>query len=236
MTLLGECRTSGRSTKLIHGGIRYLETAFTKLDYGSYALVKEALEERAYMLNAAPYMNHPLPIMMPIYKWWEVPYYWVGTKVYDWLAGKHKVVPSSHYLSKGEQSPFPTFFFVGYIIVNYLVDEAMYQFPMLKQEALKGAIVYYDGQMNDTRMALTIILTATQLGAAVANRVELVNLLKDSDGKVRGARVRDHLTNEEWDVRAKTVVNATGCFVDAIRKMDIPEAHELIVPVSLKRR
>lgn len=163
------------------------------------------------MLNAAPYMNHPLPIMMPIYHYWEIPYYWVGTKVYDWVARKHKAVPASHYLSK---------------------DEALFQFPMLKSEQLKGAIVYYDGQMNDTRMNLTIVLTATQLGAVAANRVELVSLIKDELGKVRGAHVRDTMTGEEWDVQADAVVNATGAFVDHIRKMDNPDAHELVIPVN----
>lgn len=183
-----------------------------KLDYGSYKLVKEALEERAYMLNAAPYMNHPLPIMMPLYRWWEVPYYWVGTKVYDWVGRKHKAVPASHHLSK---------------------EEALFQFPMLKAENLKGAIVYYDGQMNDTRMNLTIVLTATQYGATAANRVELVNLIKNEAGKVCGAHVRDTITGEEWEVQAETVVNATGCFVDHVRKMDNPQAPELVIPVRV---
>ena len=113
--------TSGRSTKRIHGGIRYLETAFKKLDYGSYELVKEALEERAYMLRAAPYMNKPLPIMIPIYTWWELPYMWAGAKVYDLIAGSQRAVPPSHFMSGAE---------------------ALYNFPMLNAEGLKGAIIY----------------------------------------------------------------------------------------------
>jgi glycerol-3-phosphate dehydrogenase len=92
--------TSGRSTKLIHGGIRYLETAFKKLDYESYELVKEALHERAHLMNAAPFMAKPLPIMIPLYKWWEVPYMWAGAKVYDFIAGSNRYVPKSHYLGK----------------------------------------------------------------------------------------------------------------------------------------
>ncbi|CAM9449069.1 unnamed protein product, partial [Heterosigma akashiwo] len=84
--------TSGRSTKLIHGGVRYLEAAFKKLDWGSWELVKEALEERGFMLRAAPYMNHPLPIMIPLYQWWQVPYMLLGVKVSDWLAGAARVV------------------------------------------------------------------------------------------------------------------------------------------------
>ena len=204
--------TSGRSTKLIHGGIRYLETAFWKLDYGSFALVQEALEERAHMLNAAPYMNSPLPIMIPIYKWWEVPYFWAGAKAYDLVASRQKSVPSSHYMD---------------------VDEALFQFPMLRGKGLKGAIIYYDGQMNDTRMGLTIALTAAQEGAAIANRVEVVSLLKDpGTGQVNGARVQDRLTGVEWDIAAKVVVNATGVFADKIRKLDDPKAVELIEPAA----
>jgi len=201
--------TSGRSTKLIHGGVRYLETAFKKLDYGSWELVKEALEERGFMLKAAPYMNKPLPIMIPLYTWWEVPYMLIGVKVYDWLAGKNRVVPPSHYMA---------------------AEGALYEFPMLKSQGLKGAIVYYDGQMNDTRLNVIIALTAAQEGAVVANRVGLVDILKDDEGNVAGARVRDAMTGKEWEVPARAVVNATGCFADSIRKMDDPQATNLIVP------
>jgi hypothetical protein len=114
--------TSSRSTKLIHGGIRYLEAAIKKLDKSQYDLVVEALEERAHLLNAAPYMNHPLATLIPIYSWWEVPYTWLGTKVYDLLAGARRAVPASHFIS---------------------ADEALHQFPMLRPEGLKGGIVYY---------------------------------------------------------------------------------------------
>ncbi|CAI5726287.1 unnamed protein product [Peronospora destructor] len=203
--------TSGRSTKLIHGGIRYLETAFLKLDYAAFKLVNEALEERSFFLSAAPYMNRPLPIMIPIYKWWEVPYMWVGTKAYDIVAGSKRFVPGSYYIN---------------------AEEAMFQFPMLRKEGLKGAIVYYDGQMNDTRMNVSIALTATQNGATVANYVKVVRLLKDDEGKVRGAHVKDTLTGEEWDVMAHAVVNATGPFTDSLRQMDDPEKAKICVPAA----
>jgi len=203
--------TSGRSTKLIHGGVRYLEQAFKKLDYKSWEMVKEALEERGFMLSAAPYMNKPLPIMIPLYSWWEVPYMLAGVKVYDWLAGSNRVVPPSHYLHP---------------------DGAIFHFPMLKSEGLKGAIVYYDGQMNDTRMNLIIALTATQEGATIANRVKLVGILKDKEGKVSGAKVQDTMTGDEWEVQVKSLVNATGCFTDAVRQMDDPDAPSLVVPAA----
>lgn len=188
--------TSGRSTKLIHGGIRYLEAAFKKLDWGSYRLVQEALDERSFMLQSAPYMAKPLPIMIPLYAVWQVPYFWAGAKVYDLVAGSRRQLPASHYISKAE---------------------ALYQFPMLKQEGLQGAIVYYDGQMNDTRMSLAVALTAAQSGAAVANRIAVTDLVKDANGTVAGARVRDETTGEEWTIRARCVINATGASVGAGR-------------------
>jgi len=137
--------TSGRSTKLIHGGIRYLEAAFKNLDREMLSLVTEALEERAHLLNAAPYMAHPMPTLIPIYSWWEMPYMWVGAKLYDFIAGSRRAVPAAHAMSR---------------------DEALFQFPMLNPEGLQGGIVYYDGMHNDTRMNLMIALTAIQAGAA----------------------------------------------------------------------
>ncbi|CAG8778616.1 8445_t:CDS:2, partial [Racocetra persica] len=114
--------TSSRSTKLVHGGVRYLEKAFKELDYGQYKLVKEALHERATFLHIAPYLSYPLPILLPIYKWWQVPYFWVGSKVYDFLAGRESM-ESSHFLSS---------------------SKAIEAFPWLKKEKLVGAMVYYD--------------------------------------------------------------------------------------------
>lgn len=203
--------TSGRSTKLIHGGIRYLETAFMKLDYAAFKLVFEALEERSFFLSAAPYMNRPLPIMIPIYNWWEVPYMWAGAKMYDLVAGSKRFVPGSYYINS---------------------EEAMFQFPMLRKEGLKGAVVYYDGQMNDTRMNVSIALTASQNGATVCNYVKVEHLLKDAEGKVRGAHVKDTITGEEWDVTAHSVVNATGPFTDGIRLMDDPKKEKICVPAA----
>lgn len=180
--------TSGRSTKLIHGGIRYLEAAFFNLDKEMLELVQEALSERAHLLNAAPYMAHPLPTIIPIYRWWEVPYMWAGAKMYDLVAGKRRVLPASYFIDR---------------------NEALFQFPMLKGDGLKGAVVYYDGMHNDTRMNLMIALTACQHGAAAANYVETlaINHQPTSDGSASGAasgaRVRDVLTGEQWDIKAK---------------------------------
>lgn len=115
--------TSSRSTKLVHGGVRYLEKAFWNLDREQYDLVQEALSERHTVLKVAPYLATQLPIMCPIYKWWHLPYYYAGTKMYDWVAGK-RGLESSYFLTR---------------------TRALQEFPMLKKENLIGAVVYYDG-------------------------------------------------------------------------------------------
>ncbi|GBN61742.1 Glycerol-3-phosphate dehydrogenase, mitochondrial, partial [Araneus ventricosus] len=117
--------TSSRSTKLIHGGVRYLQKAILQLDLEQYRMVKEALHERANLLAIAPHLSYPLPIMLPIYRWWQVPYYWVGIKAYDFVAGRQQV-KSSYFLSR---------------------SRALELFPMLKKDKLCGALVYYDGEI-----------------------------------------------------------------------------------------
>ncbi|XP_028333968.1 glycerol-3-phosphate dehydrogenase, mitochondrial isoform X2 [Physeter macrocephalus] len=204
---------SSRSSKLIHGGVRYLQKAVMKLDIEQYRMVKEALHERANLLEIAPHLSAPLPIMLPVYKWWQLPYYWVGIKLYDLVAGSN-CLKSSYVLSK---------------------SRALEHFPMLQKDKLVGAIVYYDGQHNDARMNLAIALTAARYGAATANYMEVVSLLKKTDpqtGKecVSGARCKDVLTGEEFDVRAKCVINATGPFTDTVRKMDDKDAAAICQP------
>ncbi|KAG0270730.1 mitochondrial glycerol-3-phosphate dehydrogenase, partial [Linnemannia exigua] len=167
--------TSSRSTKLVHGGVRYLEKAVRELDIEQYKLVKEALNERANFLKVAPYLSYQLPIMLPIYKWWQVPYYWAGSKAYDLLAG-HQGMESSYFLSRGK---------------------ALEAFPMLKNDKLVGAMVYYDGQHNDSRMNVALGLTAVQYGAVIANHVEVIELHKDNDKRLCGARVRDTMTGKD---------------------------------------
>ncbi|KAL6055078.1 mitochondrial glycerol-3-phosphate dehydrogenase [Balamuthia mandrillaris] len=205
--------TSSRSTKLVHGGVRYLEKAFKELDYDQYALVREALHERANLLKISPHLSYELPIMLPIYKWWQVPYYWAGAKAYDLLAGKQGL-ESSYFLSK---------------------TKALEKFPMLKSDALVGAVVYYDGAHNDARMNVSLALTAAAHGAAIANHIEVVKLIKKTDAKtgelrVAGATVRDTQTGETWNVHAKGVVNATGPFADKLRKMDNKDCEDMVVP------
>ncbi|KAI9342740.1 FAD dependent oxidoreductase-domain-containing protein [Zopfochytrium polystomum] len=212
--------TSSRSTKLVHGGVRYLEKAFLEMDYEQYKLVVEALHERGVFLKIAPYLSYQLPIMLPLYQMWKIPYYWAGSKAYDFLAGGEGL-SHSYFLSK---------------------RRALEAFPMLKADRLAGAMVYYDGAHNDSRMNVAIALTAINHGAVMANHVEVVELLKRprltnigqqglGEKEIYGAVVRDTLTGDTWTVRAKGVVNATGPFTDGLRKLDSGiQTQEIVAP------
>jgi glycerol-3-phosphate dehydrogenase len=210
--------TSSKSTKLVHGGVRYLEKAVWNLDYGQLQLVMEALRERKTFLNIAPHLSSSLPILLPLQKWWEAPYFWAGTKAYDLLAGSQGL-ESSYYMSK---------------------NKALEAFPKLRQENMVGALVYYDGQHNDSRMNVALAMTAAQYGATILNHVEVTGLEKDAGGKISGAQVRDVLAAKNGDsanaesfkVRAKGVVNATGPFTDAIHQMDDPSRKPIVAPAS----
>ena len=201
--------SSSRSTKLVHGGVRYLEQAVKGLDRTQFNLVRDALKERAVLLDNAPHLAHPLPILTPLYNWFQIPYMMIGLKLYDTLAGRANLKSSR---------------FVGR-------EEALRRFPMLKKEGLRGAVLYYDGQFDDARMNVSLALTAAHEGAAVANHLEVTKLLK-AGGRVAGASVRDTLSGETWDIRAKVVVNATGPFTDAIRHLDDADAAPMLTASS----
>lgn len=210
--------TSSKSTKLVHGGVRYLEKAILNLDYPQLELVIEALRERRTFLNIAPHLSSSLPILLPLQKYWQAPYMWVGTKAYDLLAGSQGL-ESSYYMSK---------------------SKALAQFPMLRRDNLIGALVYYDGQHNDSRMNVSLAVTAALYGATVLNHVEVTDLEKNAQGKITGAKVRDVLTpansdsngSEAFSVRAKGVINATGPFTDAIEQMDDKSRKPIVAPAS----
>lgn len=205
--------TSSRSTKLIHGGVRYLQKAVFSLDSEQYKMVKEALAERANLLEIAPHLAYPLPIMLPVYKWWQVPYYWAGVKAYDFVAGSQILKPS-YLLSK---------------------SKALEQFPMLKKDELKAALVYYDGQHDDARMAVSMAITAVRHGAYCLNYTKCESLITscvDGEERVTGARVRNTLTGEEYCINAKCVINATGPYTDSIRKMATKRIPKICQPSS----
>lgn len=204
--------TSSKSTKLVHGGVRYLEKAVWNLDYPQLQLVMEALRERKTFLNISPHLSKSLPILLPLQSWWQAPYLWVGTKAYDLLAG-----------SQGLESSYA----MGR-------SKALAAFPQLRKDDLVGALVYYDGQHNDSRMNVSLALTASLYGATVLNHVEVTSLEKDSNGKLCGAKVKDIMTNDdnEFTVRAKGIINATGPFADAVERMDDPSRKALVAPAS----
>lgn len=212
------CGTSSKSTKLVHGGVRYLEKAVWNLDWAQYELVREALKERTYFLQTAPHLSMWLPIMLPLDKWWKVPYYWAGTKFYDFLAGSEGI-ESSYFLTR---------------------SKAIDAFPMLKQAGLVGALVYYDGAHNDSRMNVSLGMTAALYGATVVNHMEVTSLIKDpATGKLCGATVQDRVPERDgskpppsFPVKAKCIINCTGPFTDGIRKMDDPNCKEIVAPAS----
>ena len=197
--------TSSRSTKLVHGGVRYLEMAVKKLDRVQYNLVKDGLRERGILLKNAQHLSNRLPLITPLYKWLDVPYVFSGLKLYDLLSGKQNI-GRSRLLSR---------------------KEALRRFPTLKAAGLKAGVLYYDGQFHDARMALSLALTAEQHGATITNHVAVSGLCK-REGKIVGAKLTDSLTGETWQLKAKGVINATGPFVDRIRIMDNPAARNII--------
>jgi glycerol-3-phosphate dehydrogenase len=197
--------TSSRSTKLIHGGVRYLEKAVMQFDRSQFQLVRDALHERAVLIRNAPHLCHPLPLVTPLYDWWKVPYYLTGLKLYDALAGRANLQTSR---------------FVD-------AREALQRFPMLREEGLRGGVVYYDGQFDDARMNVAIALSAAQRGALVVTHAEVV-ALRHEGGRVCGALVRDVIGGAETEVAAHAVVNATGPFADALRRLDDPDAEPML--------
>ncbi|KAK2804595.1 hypothetical protein FQN51_001796 [Onygenales sp. PD_10] len=206
--------TSSKSTKLVHGGVRYLEKAILNLDYSQYKLVREALYERKYFLDIAPHLSSWLPILLPVRTWWEAPYLWVGTKLYDVLAGRQGSPEGSYFMTK---------------------NRALGAFPTLNSEGMVGALVYYDGQHNDSRMNVSLAVTAALYGATVVNHLEVTGLEKDGEGRICGATVRDTVGEDEkesqgFSIRAKGVINATGPFSDAIQKMDDPTQKDIVAP------
>ena len=197
--------TSSRSTKLLHGGVRYLELAIKNLDRVQYNLVRDGLRERGLLLKNAPHLAHRLPLVTPLYSWWQIPYIFAGLKLYDLLAGKAGI-GHSRLLSR---------------------KQALARFPMLKAQGLKAGVLYYDGQFNDARTALALAMTAAEQGATVVSHVEVRGLRKQN-GQLCGAELLDRLSGAGWSIRARGVINATGPFADQLRKLDDPAARPLL--------
>ena len=190
--------TSSRSTKLVHGGVRYLAQ-------GNIGLVREALRERGRLRRNAAHLVGDLEFVVPAYAWWSGPYYGVGLKLYDVLAGRYRLKRSQ-------------------IISRAQVLERI---PTLEPEDLRGGIVYFDGQFDDARLAVTLAATASAHGAVLLNHAPVVSLIKEGE-RISGVVVRDEESQREHRIQARCVINATGVFADSIRRMDDAEA-----PVSL---
>jgi glycerol-3-phosphate dehydrogenase len=193
--------TSSRSTKLVHGGVRYLEQ-------GNIPLVMSALRERGLLRQNAPHLVHNLPFIVPNYDWWEAPFYGLGLKMYDLLAGKFGFGPS-HILSK---------------------EEILKEIPTIRQDGLRGGVIYFDGQFDDSRLLINLVTTAAEQGATVLNYVSVDGLVKDSDGYVNGATAKDALTDRQFNIQAKVVINATGAFADGVRRLADPSLPGMIAP------
>jgi glycerol-3-phosphate dehydrogenase len=193
--------TSSRSTKLVHGGVRYLAQ-------GDISLVLEALRERGLLRQNAPHLVRNQAFIIPNFAWWDGPFYAVGMKVYDMMSGKLGLGPSQK-LTK---------------------EETLKAIPNLSKEELNGGVIYYDGQFDDARMAINLAQTAHENGATVLNYMKVTGLLKDETGLVCGVKVEDQLGEGNYEVRAEVVVNATGVFSDDILTMDDPDAPHQIAP------
>ncbi|MBN8422033.1 MAG: glycerol-3-phosphate dehydrogenase/oxidase [Verrucomicrobia bacterium] len=192
--------TSSRSTKLVHGGVRYLKQ-------GNVSLVLEALRERGLLVRNAPHLVHSLPFVIPSYHWWEGPFYGIGMKVYDTLAGQLGLQPSRS-LSRQD-------------MIDLL--------PTLETEGLTGGVIYHDGQFDDARLAIHLARTAVDHGAIVLNHTRACGLLKEH-GHIIGVQAECIETGRQFEIRAKCVINATGVFVDSVRHMDDPKADAIVAP------
>jgi glycerol-3-phosphate dehydrogenase len=193
--------TSSRSTKLVHGGVRYLEQ-------GNISLVMEALRERGLLLANAPHLVHDRGFVVPNYDWWEAPFYGLGLKVYNLLAGKYGF-GASRILSK---------------------EETLERLPTIKTEGLRGGVIYFDGQFDDSRLLINMAATAYQMGAALLNYVRVTGLTKDAEGYIDGVTAQDVESGEEFRAAAEVVINATGPFTDDLRRQADASIAPMIAP------
>lgn len=192
--------TSSRSTKLVHGGVRYLAQ-------GDVKLVREACIERGLLQKNAPHLVKNQTFIIPVYNFWDKIKYTVGLKVYDWIAGK---------LSLGKS-----------VFVSR--SETLQQLPGIKEQGLLGGVLYHDGQFDDSRLAINIAQSIAENGGFVLNYAQVTGLLKNQSGKLNGAIVVDTEKSGSYHIKAKSIVNATGVFVDDILKMDDAEAGQTVV-------
>jgi len=193
--------TSSRSTKLVHGGVRYLEQ-------GNVSLVMEALKERGLLRRNAPHLVSELACIVPSYSWWEGPFYGIGLKLYDLLAGKYGF-SKSHLMSK---------------------EETLQKLPNVNPDGLIGGVIYYDAQFDDTRFLINLVATAAEQGATLLNYAKVTGLSKGGDDIINGVAWQDVESGETYHAQARVVVNATGIFTDSVRRLAEPDARQMIAP------
>lgn len=192
--------TSSKSTKLIHGGVRYLEQAVKKLSIGQFKMVRKALKERKTLLQIAPHITRPLQLITPCRTWAEGLYYFIGLKMYDWISGRTNI-GSSRFLKR---------------------KDAISRIPTLNKKELYCAVLYYDGQLDDQRFNLALIQTAVSFGAVCINHCQVSSFTKNGAEKLQSITVTDRLTQQTHTIKAKVFINATGPFSDAVRLMANP--------------
>jgi len=211
--------TSSKSTKLVHGGVRYLEQAFKKFDFAQLRQVRHGLEERHIVLRNAPHLARPLALFTPVFSWWEGLYFSIGLKLYDWFAsiGRHRLadgeagkdaLPKSRWLTK---------------------SQTLRRMPGLSPK-IHSAVLYFDGQLDDARYCLALVQSAAEVGAVVSNHLEVLDFQKNKNGNLAATLVRDGLSGEKFIVRAKLFLNCTGPFADQIRHLANPELSPRIRP------
>lgn len=192
--------TSSRSTKLVHGGVRYLQQ-------GNVSLVLEALRERGLLIQNAPHLVHNQAFIVPNYDWWEGPFYGIGLKVYDMLAGKLGLGPSK----------------------NLSLEKTREKLPTIETKGLSGGVIYYDGQFDDSRLAVNLAQTSAEHNGVLINYMKVTDLIKENDF-VQGVKAKDMLSGDEYEIMGRVVINATGVFTDSVLSMDDEDAEPIIAP------
>ena len=192
--------TSSAATKIVHGGVRYLEEAIKGADLQEYRVLVRALHERVRMLENAPHLTRTLEFLVPSYRWIDVAYLDIGLKIYDWLAGPGRISPSK-FLSR---------------------EETLERMPELNPKGLVGSVAYSDGQFDDARYNITLVQTFAMAGGNTLNYAKVTDFLRGPNGKISGVVVKDQLSEDTFSVKAKAIINATGPFSDSIRRLANP--------------
>ena len=195
--------TSSTSTKLIHGGVRYLEQAVKELDVAEYRVVRRALQERIRMIHNGPYLSRTMEFVVPCFDWFTAGYMGIGLKMYDWVAGKARLF-RSQFLNR---------------------ETTLKRLPLLKSDRLVGSVVYADGQFDDGRYNLALVKTMVEAGGEALNHVRVLSFTKDAQGKLESVEAENQLSGRRFRVRAKAFVNATGPWADTVRQLASPGTH-----------